>query len=94
MEINDIVQNGCLKLKLEVPEVLTDLGSQFELCHMVKILTRNHREPMKSAGTVMTKFSSDSKVHGANIGPSWGRQDPAGPHVGPMNFAIWEFTDV
>ena len=19
----------------------------------------------------------------------WGRQDPGGPHVGPMNFAIW-----
>ena len=31
----------------------------------------------------------DSKVHGANIGPIWGRQDPGGPHVGPMNFAIW-----
>ena len=32
---------------------------------------------------------SDSKVHGANMGPIWGRQDPGGPHVGPMNFAIW-----
>ena len=21
--------------------------------------------------------------------PIWGRQDPGGPHVGPMNFAIW-----
>ena len=31
----------------------------------------------------------DSKVHGANIGPIWGRQDPGGPHVGLMNFAIW-----
>ena len=31
----------------------------------------------------------DNKVHGANMGPIWGRQDPAGPHVGPMNFAIW-----
>ena len=30
-----------------------------------------------------------SKVHGANMGPIWGRQDPAGPHVAPMNFAIW-----
>ena len=25
----------------------------------------------------------DSKVHGANMGPIWGRQDPGGPHVGP-----------
>ena len=32
--------------------------------------------------------SPDSKVHGANMGPIWGRQDPGGVHVGPMNFAI------
>ena len=31
----------------------------------------------------------DSKVHGAHLGPIWGRQDPGGPYVGPMNFAIW-----
>ena len=34
-----------------------------------------------------------SKVHWANIGPIWGRQDPGGPHVGPMNFdfmAHWQ----
>ena len=32
----------------------------------------------------------DGKVHGANMGPIWGRQDPGGPHVGPMNVPIWE----
>ena len=31
----------------------------------------------------------DSKVHGANMSPIWGRQDPGGPHVGPVNFVIW-----
>ena len=31
----------------------------------------------------------DSKVHGANMRPIRGRQDPEGPHVGPMNLAIW-----
>ena len=30
----------------------------------------------------------DSKVHGANMGPIWGQQDPGGPNVSPMNFAI------
>ena len=30
----------------------------------------------------------DNKAHGANMGPIWGRQDPGGPHVGPMNLAI------
>ena len=24
------------------------------------------------------------------MGPIWGRQDPGGPHVGRMNFAIWD----
>ena len=33
----------------------------------------------------------DSKIHGANMGPIWGRQDPFGPHVGPTNLAIWYF---
>ena len=32
----------------------------------------------------------DGKVHGSNMGPIWGRLDPGGPHVGPMNFAIWD----
>ena len=29
-------------------------------------------------------------VHGANMGLIWGQQDPGGPHVGPMNIAIWD----
>ena len=32
------------------------------------------------------KTIPDNKVHGANMGPIWGRQDPGGPHVGPMIF--------
>ena len=35
------------------------------------------------------KMSPDNKVHGANMAPIWGRHDPGGPKVGPMNFAIW-----
>ena len=38
------------------------------------------------------RHNPNSKFHGANMGPIWGRQDPGGPHVGPMNFAIWEVT--
>ena len=30
----------------------------------------------------------DSKILGANVAPIWSRQDPGGPNVGPMNFAI------
>ena len=41
----------------------------------------------------LTEVYPDNKVHGANMGPIWGRQDPGGPHVGPMNFAIWVITN-
>ena len=37
----------------------------------------------------ITDAVPDSKVHGTHMGPTWGRQDPGGPHVGPMNLAIW-----
>ena len=29
-----------------------------------------------------------SKVHGANIGPTWVLSPPGGPHVGPINLAV------
>ena len=35
-------------------------------------------------------LTPDSKVYGANMGPTWGRQDQGEPHAGPMNFAIWD----
>ena len=41
-----------------------------------------------SCGSVMCSFH-DSKVHGANMGPTWVLSSPGGPHVGPMNLAIW-----
>ena len=34
----------------------------------------------------------NSKVHGVNMGPIWGPQDPGGPHVGPMNCYIPLFS--
>ena len=51
-----------------------------------------HSEALKhTTGTIyLTHWPAfpDSKVHGANMGPTWGRQDPGGSHVGPMNIAI------
>ena len=45
--------------------------------------------PDKSVNSIVgndaNKIYPDSKVHGTNMGPIWGRQDPGGP----MNFAIW-----
>ena len=36
----------------------------------------------------------DSKVHGANMGPTWVLSAPDGPHVGPMNLAIRVVTQL
>ena len=33
-------------------------------------------------------FYLDSKVHGANMGPTWVLPAPDGPHVGPINLAV------
>ena len=37
------------------------------------------------------EYNPDSKVHGADMGPTWGQQDPGGPHVGPL-YLIWEYN--
>ena len=52
----------------------------------------NHekQEELSSLTSSSTYIISDSKVYGANVGPTCGRQDPAGPHVGHMNIAIWD----
>ena len=54
--------------------------------------------PRKGKRTAITHgdqtSTPESKVHGANMGPIWGRQDPGGPHVGPMNFAVWDLIEV
>ena len=47
-----------------------------------------YKEEASITEVIMVTAFPHSKVHGANIGPIWGRQDPGGPHVGPMNFAI------
>ena len=34
----------------------------------------------------------DSKIHGANTGPTWVLSAPGGPHDGPMNLVIRVIT--
>ena len=36
----------------------------------------------------------DSKVHRANMGPIWVLSASDGPHVGPMNLAIWDAVSI
>ena len=50
--------------------------------------------PMYGVYIKISDHLPDSKVHGANMGPIWGRQDPGGPHIGPMNLAIWVYNNM
>ena len=59
----------------------TDATSDNQLCDRVG-------DPFLSRR--VSSMNPDSKVHGTNMGPRWGRQNSGGPHAGPMNFAIWE----
>ena len=66
-----------------------------KLCRLQK-----DRQDLFGRGIIINDYISlcklhhvpDSKANGANMGPGWGRQDPGGPHVGPVNFAIWGVT--
>ena len=67
------------------PRVISEEASQQQIAEFIQI----------SHGPIHLSFigtDPDSKVHGANMGPIWGRQAPGGPHVGPMNFVIWGVT--
>ena len=47
---------------------------------------------LRSYNVILDNSNPDSKVHGANMGPTWILSAPDGSHGGPMNFAIWEDT--
>ena len=66
--------------------VIALIAYQLHRCHWLTTVTLFFLYKIESPYQLI----SDSKVHGANVGPTWGRQDPGGPHVGPMNFAIWD----
>ena len=57
-------------------------------------ITANYVSPVELVYTALVKNiiqpqeHPDSKVHEAYMGPAWGRQDPGGPHFGPVNLAI------
>ena len=60
----------------------------------MRLFLRCVRDGRVYAGFSTGQFPSfhyfpDRNVHGTNMGPIWGRQDQGGPHLGPVNFAIW-----
>ena len=68
---------------LAAPEVVVTTTS----CAANDDKKRQHDNLSISVQEVMKEYP-DSKVHGANMGPTWVLSAPGGPHVGTMNLAI------
>ena len=47
---------------------------------------------LSADGLASRSYNPDSKVHVANMGPTWVLSAPGGPHAGPMNLATREAT--
>ena len=62
----------------------TYCGSVFQISATLEIFTTLWQLDKQNA-----KDLPDSKVHGANMGPTWVLSAPGGSHVSPMNLAIW-----
>ena len=60
-------------------------------CSSNPLLVEPTKGVRESTGTTtMINNNPYSKVYGANMGSTGGRQDPGGPYVCPVNIAIWE----
>ena len=78
-------------------QALSDFGryQPDESCnvyHQTSNQCDRHRGAIHCVLSVWAKYvyiSPDSKVHGANMGPTWVLSAPDGPHVGPMNLTLW-----
>ena len=53
--------------------------------YIISQINNDHRQLLRRNQT-----DPDSKVHGANVGPTWVLSAPDGPHVCPMNLATRE----
>ena len=81
-----------IAIGVKIMGLAKQLGSDLKLSELELRLELQYRSLKWSEAyeTGVKVDNPDSKVHGANMGSIWGRQDPGGPHAGPMNFAIWE----
>ena len=77
---NSVTSTFCVSVLLS-----SRLNSLISMSVVVWILPFIQRA-LKSYGIV----TPDRKVHEARMGPTWGRQDPGGPHLGHVSLTVWD----
>ena len=84
----------CATLWYRPPCVTIELSNVRGCCEARVCMTRytGYWLPANTCSMIsvntFSKNYPESEVYGAKMGPTWGRQDPGGPHVGPINLAI------
>ena len=84
----------CLGSRHQDRSALCPTGNRVDFKEGNTVVTGGYKECFHVVKTfqVVTVYTlkhiPDNKVHEAYMWPTWGRQDPGGPHVGPMNLAI------
>ena len=65
--------------------------NQVKFHRIIKDFMIQGGDPTATGGEITDRnlLFPDSKVHAANMGPTWGQQDPGGPHMGHVNLASW-----
>ena len=67
------------------------IRNQRQYCWNVSAVQKSNRPASPwNNGCTLHKTTPDSKVHRVNMGPTWVLSVPDGPHVSPMNLAIWD----
>ena len=75
---------GCIMTAICINIIMRTAGTNT----VVTVTTTDHRYIDYLMRWRLLRVYSDTKVHGANMGPSWVLSAPDGPHFGPINFAI------
>ena len=88
---------GCVEFRISKQLTRTKFLNQNITTALSGLITKHHYPHHHSVKTkqltsIHRWLTPDSKFYGANVGPIWGRQDPGGPQVGPMNLVIWDFS--
>ena len=91
---NDLETGNYLYISLKNGN--TDRLVEADGAHPNMLYDREQKWNIVDEYSVSSRFNDEkhwkypgSKVHGANMGPTWVLSAPDGPHVDPMNLAMW-----
>ena len=84
---NNLLRIFTCNISMKMTQIVKTLQSM--LIYFNRHIYECQRYYYRSGPLTSWKSNPDNKVHGANMGPTWVLSAPDGPHVGPMNLAIW-----